>query len=208
MSPHTRSLKKNRFIEMLRACMDKNPSPSDLRNLEAAYERYIGCLQRMVVHTAHYGVLEALHTLARTKQRLMLLKCKASQPPRTVAALLDAAVELTDFEIRLLCLRLQYPAVMEPDDSPAQAKSPLHLSREYTPTDIMELITALHLSGAIRYIDGKPAEMAVLVNIFSWAFNLRIKHPDQCRHAVVNRKLRLTRFLDILRNNLVEYSQR
>ena len=50
--------------------------------------------------------------------------------------------------------------------------------------------------------------MATLVDVLSGTFNVRINNPEQCRHAVVNRKLRLTRFLDFLRNNLIAYSQR
>lgn len=72
----------------------------------------------------------------------------------------------------------------------------------------MELITALHLSGAIRRIDGTRVDLATLVDVLSRTFNVRINNPEQCRHAVVNRKLRLTRFLDFLRNNLIAYSQR
>ena len=43
---------------------------------------------------------------------------------------------------------------------------------------------------------------------FSWMFNVRINNPIQCRRGVINRKLRLTRFLDLLRNSLIEESQR
>ena len=71
----------------------------------------------------------------------------------------------------------------------------------------MELATALHLSGAIRRIDGTRVDLTTLVDVLSRTLNVRINNPEQCRHAVVNRKLRLTRFLDFLRNSLVEYSQ-
>ena len=40
------------------------------------------------------------------------------------------------------------------------------------------------------------------------ANRVRINNPEQCRHTLINRKLRLTHFLDILRNNLIAYSQR
>ena len=77
-----------------------------------------------------------------------------------------------------------------------------------TPTDIMELATALQLSGAIRRIDGTRIDLATLVDVLSGTFNVRINNPEQCRHTLINRKLRLTHFLDILRNNLIAYSQR
>ena len=86
--------------------------------------------------------------------------------------------------------------------------SPLFLSEQFTPTDIMELATALQLSGAIRRIDGTRVDLATLVDVLSGTFNVRINNPEQCRHTLINRKLRLTHFLDILRNNLIAYSQR
>lgn len=49
--------------------------------------------------------------------------------------------------------------------------------------------------------------MELLVEYFSWMFNVRINNPNQCRRAVVNRKLRLTRFLNLLRGCLIEKSQ-
>lgn len=72
----------------------------------------------------------------------------------------------------------------------------------------MELIAALQISGAVRRIDGSPADLPTLVNVLSKSFNVRINNPEQCRHAVINRKLRLTRFLDLLRNHLIECSRR
>ena len=87
-------------------------------------------------------------------------------------------------------------------------KSPLYLSKEFTPTDLMELIAALQISGAVRRIDGSPADLPTLVDVLSKSFNVRINNPEQCRHAVINRKLRLTRFLDLLRNHLIECSRR
>ena len=122
-------------------------------------------------------------------------------------SLLKSAVMLTDFEIKLVYFRLRYPSIANPV-SVEIPKSPLFLSEQFTPTDIMELATALQLSGAIRRIDGTRVDLATLVDVLSGTFNVRINNPEQCRYAVVNRKLRLTRFLDFLRNNLIAYSQR
>lgn len=84
----------------------------------------------------------------------------------------------------------------------------LYLAEPFTPTDLMELITALHSAGVGRRIDGTRANVEQLVELFSWMFNVRINNPIQCRRGVINRKLRLTRFLDLLRNSLIEESQR
>lgn len=114
---------------------------------------------------------------------------------------------LTNFEIRLVFTRLRYPSIADPV-SVEVPKSPLYLSKEFTPTDLMELIAALQISGAVRRIDGSPADLPTLVDVLSKSFNVRINNPEQCRHAVINRKLRLTRFLDLLRNHLIECSRR
>ena len=87
-------------------------------------------------------------------------------------------------------------------------RSVLYLAEPFTPTDLMELITALHSAGVGRRIDGTRANVEQLVELFSWMFNVRINNPIQCRRGVINRKLRLTRFLDLLRNSLIEESQR
>ena len=84
----------------------------------------------------------------------------------------------------------------------------LYLAEPFTPTDLMELIAALHTAGVGRRIDGTRANVEQLVELFSWMFNVRINNPIQCRRGVINRKLRLTRFLDLLRNSLIEESQR
>ena len=90
----------------------------------------------------------------------------------------------------------------------------LGMETEYVPNfieklpDLMELIAALQISGAVRRIDGSPADLPTLVDVLSKSFNVRINNPEQCRHAVINRKLRLTRFLDLLRNHLIECSRR
>ena len=206
MLQHTRSLKKNRFIEILRTSIEKNLTASALRKLEAAYERYIGCVQRMVTQTKYHDILEVLHTLARTKQRLLLLRNRAAQP--AAATLLEAAIELTDFEIEIVRLQLQYPATMGSAEKDKLPQSPLYLAEGYTPTDIMELIAALHIAGVVRYIDERPADATPLVEMFSYVFNIKFKCPDHSRRSITNRKIRLTHFLDTLRNNLIEYSQR
>ena len=61
--------------------------------------------------------------------------------------------------------------------------------------------------GVGRCLDGSQASLDMFVESFSWMFNVRINNPNQCKHAILNRKLRLTRFLDLLRGYLIERSQ-
>ena len=100
------------------------------------------------------------------------------------ASLLKSELLLTNFETRL-----RYPSIAAPV-SVEVPKSPLFLSEQFTPTDIMELKTALHLSGAIRRIDGTRIDLATLVDVLSRTFNVRINNPEQCHHTLINRKLR------------------
>ena len=72
----------------------------------------------------------------------------------------------------------------------------------------MELISALHASGAIRKADGTPAELNKLVRTFELLLNVSFKNPDRCRNAALNRKVNVTKFLDALKQALFERSQR
>ena len=101
------------------------------------------------------------------------------------ASLLKSALLLTNFEIRLVFTRLRYPSIADPISCEVP-KSPLYLSKEFTPTDVMELIAALHTAGVGRRIDGSRANVEPLVELFS----VRINNPIQCRRGGINRKLR------------------
>ena len=127
--------------------------------------------------------------------------------PAALVALWEGAVSHLEFEMRMVHLRIEHPAVMNRLRNP---KTPLGAlsGRAFTPTDLMELIAALHAAGVGRRINGTRANVEQLVELFSWMFNVRINNPIQCRRGVINRKLRLTRFLDLLRNSLIEESQR
>ena len=185
------NLDKNQFIVMLDTLLNSRLSDAVCTAFHASYKEFI----------------DLLHELARLQSRLMRLQERIVEKESPQASLLKSALLLTNFEIRLIFTRLRYPSIADPV-SVEIPKSPLFLSEQFTPTDIMELATALQLSGAIRRIDGTRIDLATLVDVLSGTFNVRINNPEQCRHAVVNRKLRLTRFLDFLRNNLIAYSQR
>jgi len=201
MAQITSELEENLFIRLLTTSLDRRLTDSERKALDAANEDYINTLHAMS-QDLRKSPLETLHQLIRANARLNRLENCICDKHSLQASLLKSAIQLTNFEIRLVFTRLRYPSM-----SVEIPKSPLFLSGQFTPTDIMELATALQLSGAIRRIDGTRVDLATLVDVLSRTFNVRINNPEQCRHAVVNRKLRLTRFLDFLRNSLVEYSQ-
>ena len=199
------NLDKNQFIVTLDTLLNRRLSDAACTAFHAAYEEFIDLLHGLAVQSSK-SPLDLLHELARLQSRLMRLQERIVGKESPQASLLESALLLTNFEIRLIFTRLRYPSIAD-QVSVEVPRSPLFLSGQFTPTDIMELATALHLSGAIRRIDGTRVDLTTLVDVLSRTFNVRINNPEQCRHAVVNRKLRLTRFLDFLRNSLVEYCQ-
>ena len=199
------NLDKNQFIVTLDTLLNRRLSDAECTAFHAAYEEFIDLLHGLAVQSSK-SPLDLLHELARLQSRLMRLQERIVGKESPQASLLESALLLTNFEIRLIFTRLRYPSIAD-QVSVEVPRSPLFLSGQFTPTDIMELATALHLSGAIRRIDGTRVDLTTLVDVLSRTFNVRINNPERCRHAVVNRKLRLTRFLDFLRNSLVEYSQ-
>ena len=199
------NLDKNQFIVTLDTLLNRRSADAECTAFHAAYEEFIDLLHGLAVQSSK-SPLDLLHELARLQSRLMRLQERIVGKESPQASLLESALLLTNFEIRLIFTRLRYPSIAD-QVSVEVPRSPLFLSGQFTPTDIMELATALHLSGAIRRIDGTRVDLTTLVDVLSRTFNVRINNPEQCRHAVVNRKLRLTRFLDFLRNSLVEYSQ-
>lgn len=206
MAQITSELEENLFIRLLTTSLDRRLTDSERKALDAANEDYINTLHAMS-QDLRKSPLETLHQLIRVNARLNRLENCICDKHSLQASLLKSAIQLTNFEIRLIFTRLRYPSIADPV-SVEIPRSPLFLSGQFTPTDIMELATALHLSGAIRRIDGTRVDLATLVDVLSRTFNVRINNPEQCRHAVINRKLRLTRFLDLLRNHLIECSRR
>ena len=200
------NLDKNQFIVMLDTLLNRRLSDAECTAFHAAYEKFIDLLHGLTVQSCKSS-LDLLHELARLQSCLMRLQERIVEKESPQVLLLKSALLLTNFEIRLVFTRVRYPSIAAPV-SVEVPKSPLFLSEQFTPTDIMELATALQLSGAIRRIDGTRIDLATLVDVLSGTFNVRINNPEQCRHTLINRKLRLTHFLDILRNNLIAYSQR
>ena len=206
MAQTTSELEESLLIRLLTTSPDRRLTDSERKAFDAAHEDYIDALQALS-QDLRKSPLEILHRLIRADARLCRLKNCICDKHSLQASLLKSAIQLTNFEIRLIFTRLRYPSIADPVSAEVP-KSPLFLSEQFTPTDIMELATALQLSGAIRRIDGTRIDLATIVDVLSGTFNVRINNPEQYRHTLINRKLRLTHFLDILRNNLIAYSQR
>ena len=171
---------------MLDTLLNRRLSDAECTAFHAAYEKFIDLLHGLTAQSCR-SPLDLLHELARLQSSLMRRGLFEKESPQ--ASLLKSELLLTNFEIRLVFTRLRYPSIAAPV-SVEVPKSPLFLSEQFTPTDIMELKTALHLSGAIRRIDGTRIDLATLVDVLSRTFNVRINNPEQCHHTLINRKLR------------------
>lgn len=194
-------------MKLLCTSLESDSGQCDLERLKASYARFVGSVQRLVV-SEQCAPLDMLHALSRARNRFVRLRSCEERRPAALVALWEGAVSHLEFEMRMVHLRIEHPAVMDRLPQSEKPRSVLYLAEPFTPTDLMELITALHSAGVGRRIDGTRANVEQLVELFSWMFNVRINNPIQCRRGVINRKLRLTRFLDLLRNSLIEESQR
>lgn len=206
-SKNLRFLENSHFMKLLCTSLENNSGQCDLERLKASYARFVGSVQRLVA-SEQYAPLDMLHALSRARNRLVRLRSCEERRPAALVALWEGAVSHLEFEMRMVHLRIEHPAVMDRLPQSEKPRSVLYLAEQFTPTDLMELITALHSAGVGRRIDGTRANVEQLVELFSWMFNVRINNSIQCRRGVINRKLRLTRFLDLLRNSLIEESQR
>ena len=160
MAQTTPKLEEKLFINLLTASLNRRLTDSERTAFHEAYEEFI----------------DLLHELARLQSRLAQLQERIVEQESPQASLLKSAIRLTNFEIRLIFTRLRYPSIADPV-SVEVPKSPLFLSEQFTPTDIMELTTALHLSGAIRRIDGTRVDLTTLVDVLAGTFNVRINNP-------------------------------
>ena len=202
-----RFLENSHFMKLLCTSLENNSGQCDLERLKTSYARFVGSVQRLVA-SEQYAPLDMLHALSRARNRLVRLRSCEERRPAALVARWEGAVSHLEFEMRMVHLRIEHPAVMDRLPQSEKPRSVLYLAEQFRPTDLMELITALHSAGVGRRIDGTRANVEQLVELFSWMFNVRINNPIQCRRGVINRKLRLTRFLDLLRNSLIEESQR
>ena len=165
------NLDKSQFIVLLETSLNRRLLSPEQKTLDAAYEDYIDLLHGLTVQSCKSS-LDLLHELARLQSSLMRLQERIIEKESPQASLLKSALLLTNFEIRLVFTRL----VIHPSPLRYRSKYPNHHC--FSPNNIMELITALHLSGAIRRIDGTRVDLATLVDVLSRTFNVRINNPE------------------------------
>ena len=68
---------------------------------------------------------------------------RCAKVPSELLPLLDAAIELTKFEIRMIHLRVVHPDIMNAPKDARCPKSPIYLAEGFTPKDLMELVAGM-----------------------------------------------------------------
>lgn len=169
-----------------------------------AYNRFIDRIQRLSKQ-GNQSKLDSLHTLARIRERIARLLERCDNKHSVQYSLLKSALALIGFEKKMIYLQLKYPGIREVQ---SHRRSELKISKKYTNSDLMEVIASLASIEFFCLCDDSPASFMQITREFETLCNTRIKNPDNCRWAVLNRKNRLTHFLDTLRNTLVELSRK
>lgn len=150
--------------------------------------------------------LDSLQLLARIRETLIQLLGNYNDSASLQYMLIRSSLTLVDFEKQMIYLQLKYPGIRE--IAAQRPHSPLKISKRFTNSDLMEVIAALSAVGFFCQQDDSPATFMQVIREFETLCNTSFKNPDNCRWAVLNRKNRLTHFLDTLRGTLIELSQK
>lgn len=205
MSKGIKKFEKSVFIVMLYTRMNEELSEADSMRMYEAYSRFIDRIQRLSKQE-NQSKLDSLHTLARIRERIARLLERCDNKHSVQYSLLKSALALIGFEKKMIYLQLKYPGIR--DVQSPHHRSALKISKKYTNSDLMEIIASLSAVEFFCLYDDSPASFMQIIREFESLCNTRIKNPDNCRWAMLNRKNKLTHFLDTLRNTLVELSRK
>ena len=196
-----RRLEKSDFILTLLSFTKNLLDNKERKRLYNAYNRFINRIQQ-ISKQDRCSRLESLQTLARIRETLVQLLGSYNDPDSLQYLLIRSSLSLVDFEQRMIYLQLKYPGIRE--IATQRRHSPLKISKRFTNSDLMEVIAALSAVGFFCQQDDSPATFMQITREFETLCNTSFKNPDNCRWAVLNRKNRLTHFLDTLRDTQIE----
>ena len=205
MLKRIRQLEKSDFIGQLLALGNEPLVDKERKDLNIPYNRFINRIQQ-ISKQEECSRLDSLQLLARIRETLVQLLENYNDSTSLQYLLIRSSLSLVDFEQRMIYLQLKYPGIRE--IATQRRHSPLKISKRFTNSDLMEVIAALSAVGFFCQQDDSPATFMQITREFEMLCNTSFKNPDNCRWAVLNRKNRLTHFLDTLRGTLVELSQK
>lgn len=201
-----KNLTKTSFFMRLKECIE-NSSEVSADDLLNCYDEFLENLTAL--SKTQTPVTDVIRCLKNTQQEFAawheIAKSNGSKKDTPVLPCLIKAISVLQTELEIVDLCIRYPHINKDITSIA---SPLYWSKEYTQTDLIELITAIHSLGVLRVMDGSPAGINTITSVFENMFNIKLLNTEQKRWLAKNRKLKLTRFLDILKGAMVELSMK
>ena len=105
-------MENSHFMKLLCTSLENNSGQCDLERLKTSYARFVGSVQRLVA-SEQCAPLDMLHALSRARNRLVRLRSCEEQRPVALVALWEGAVSHLEFEMRMVHLRIEHPAVMD-----------------------------------------------------------------------------------------------
>lgn len=94
--------------------------------------------------------------------------------------------------------RLTYPELFS--QTSQEPSSPLHLSSQYTRTDLIELTSAIECLGVFVYADSRQASLKNITLQFEQMLNVKFNDCYEMRRRIAMRKVHKTPFIDKLKN--------
>ncbi len=195
------NLKKSDFIVILKSPIYNPKSQQDRKRLDIAYERFLIRISKLA--GGKRSPVEKLRILTHLHELIDLARINMADRASVRYHYAHSACSILNFEKRTILLQLKYPGMSE---GTAVRKAPFRLSKKYTPTDLMEIITSLHAIGFFCLSDGSPASLTDMTKEFETLCGIKFRNPETCRWAVLNRKTKLTNIIDTLRRTLLELS--
>ena len=111
-SKNLRFLENSHFMKQLCTSLENNSGQCDLERLKASYARFVGSVQRLVA-SEQCAPLDMLHALSCARNRLVRLRSCEERRSAALVALWEGAVSHLEFEMRMVHLRIEHPAVMD-----------------------------------------------------------------------------------------------
>lgn len=196
-----KTLVETPFVALLRE-YGRTHALHDPDDLPPAFDGFVDALIGKTQN--RNSLIDLYRCLIFTRAEIVSLSGKAVD--ECVMACVQKALTILDAEVSIIRFSIEHPQVLTAIHR--REASPLYLAKKYTPTDLVELTSSFFAAEVACYIDGRPAEASDIAKEFGRMFNMEIKDFRVLKSKAISRKLKLTRFLDILRCALIELSQR
>ena len=171
MLQNTRSFEKNSFIRFLRLSQVRSLFASEYEQAQTAYERYINCIQRLF-RPGKLSPADTLHMMAKLRIKLIAIQEEPVKVAPEMESLLRAAIALTNFEIKMVWLKVNHPVVMDCGRK-SQFRNLRFIGQSNLHLQILwEIAVPMQELGAGRCLDGSQTSLDLFVEGFTWMINI------------------------------------